>query len=82
MMMRTCKCTEPVPDAKYSAYIATGGIGIFSNGRTVNEAVDLAKEHARKDGLRENEWITCWVQRIDNGEEIWAQGFSTPLERN
>jgi hypothetical protein len=80
--MRTCNCTAPVDNPKYSAWISTGGIGIWSNGRTIDEAVDLAKKHARKDSLKKREWVTCWVQRIDNGEEVWAQGFSTPYQRN
>ena len=76
--MKPCNCTAPVDNPKYSAWIATDGIGVFSSGRTIEESVSLVKQHARKDRLTTDQWTVCWVQRIDNGEEVWAQGFSTP----
>ena len=76
--MKPCKCTPPVADPRFEAHIMTGGIGIFSRGHTVDEAVANVRKHAKKDRIPQREWRSCWVQQMNGNREVWAHGFSTP----
>lgn len=79
-MIDPCNCTTPVKNPIYNAHIITGGVCIFSAGATVEEAVANVRQHAKRDHIKRRDWIASWVQRIDNGDEVWYDGFSTPYK--
>ena len=76
-MMKPCNCTPPVIDPQFRACIETGGIGIYSPGRTVEDAIQNVKRHAKKDRIPRREWVACWVEDMDSGREIFVDGFTT-----
>jgi len=63
--MKSCNCTPPVSDPKFRAHIATGGICIFSPGRTIDEALANVKAHAKKDKIPKPRWAEVWVENLD-----------------
>ena len=74
--MKGCNCTPPVEDPRFEAYIQTAGIGVFSRGHTIEEAVENVKKHAKKDRIPKRDWVACWMMKMDSGEEIWVDDFS------
>lgn len=76
MGITACNCTPAVEDPRFEGHIMTGGIGIFSRGHTVDEAVKNVRQHAKKDRIPKREWVACWVQKMEDGEEVWVDGFS------
>lgn len=76
--MKPCKCTPLVADPRFKAYIETGGIAVYSPGRTIEDAIENVKRHAKKDRIPQRDWRACWVEEIDGGREVFVDGFSTP----
>ena len=74
--MKGCNCTPPVEDPRFEAHIMTGGIGIWSRGHTIEEAVENVRRHAKRDRIAKRDWVDCWVHRLADGVEVWVDGFS------
>ncbi len=64
MNFRECSCTPEVLDPKYRAWIATSAGGIYSPGRTVEQALANVEAHAKKDRIPKSSWRAVHVTEI------------------
>lgn len=74
--MKPCNCTPPVKDPRFKAFIATHGIGVWSAGSTIEDAIENVKKHAKKDGIGKRKWVWCWVEKMGHNEEVVVDGFT------
>ena len=68
--MKPCRCTPEVPNPTHRAYIETAGIGIYSPGTSIEDALANVEEHRKKDHIRKRDIVTQWVECLACGDEV------------
>jgi len=77
--MKPCRCLPPVEDPRFRAYLATGGMGIYSPGHTVEEAIRNLARHAKRDRIPRRSWADAWVEDM-RGKLVREDALADLLE--